>query len=393
MSGRTLLIVGAGVAGLEAAAAARAVDADARILLVTGEAVPFYARIRLSEVVGGRIEPERLLLKPSAWYGEQRLELRLGARVEGVDVSAGTARLADGEVIAYDGLLLATGARPFVPPFPGAGLDGVVTLREMADALDLRRRAQAGGPVVVVGGGLLGLEVGAALRGTGLDVTVVEVAPWLLNRQLDRTGGDLLQGLLERRGLRFRLGASVTGLAGAADRVEAVELGGGERLPASLVVVSAGVRPQAGLARDAGLTVARGICIDDACRTSAPGVFAAGDCAEHRGQLYGIWPASEAQGRVAGRVMAGGEAVYPGTIRQATLKVSDVLAFSMGEAVSVAPSGDAPRELVVREGDVYKKVVLDSEGRAIGAILMGDLKERRAIAAAVTGRQPWSFGS
>ncbi len=393
MSGRTVLIVGAGVAGLEAATAARVQDADARVLLVTGEEFPFYARIRLSEVVGGKIEPERLQLKPAAWYGEQRIDLRLGVRVEGFDAAAGTARLSDGEVVAYDGLLLATGARPFVPPFPGAGLDGVVTLREMADALDLRRRAQAGGPAVVIGGGLLGLEVAAALRGTGLDVTVVEVAGSLLNRQLDKTGGDLLQGVLERRGLRFRLGASVTGLAGDAGRVEAVELGGGERLPASLVVVSAGVRPQVALARDAGLTVERGIRIDDTCRTSAPGVFAAGDCAEHRGQLYGIWPASEAQGRAAGRAAAGGEARYEGTIRQATLKVSDVLAFSIGEAVPVAASGDASRELVVREGDVYKKVVLDAEGRAIGAILMGDLKERRAIAAAVTGRQPWSFGS
>jgi NAD(P)H-nitrite reductase large subunit len=385
VSGRSLVIAGAGVAGIEAATAARARDPDARVVVVSGEPWPFYARIRLSEVVGARTEPGKLVLRPPAWYAEQRIEVLGSTRVEGIDPAAGRVA-AGGDAIAFDALLLATGSRPFVPPIPGAGLDGVVTLREMEDALAIRDRAGAGGPAVVIGGGLLGLEVAAALAGRGLAVTVVEVASWLLNRQLDPDAASVVQAVLERRGIAFRLGAGVERIAGGG-RAEAVDLKGGESLPASLVVVSAGVRPDTALASAAGIAVDRGIRVDDAMRTSAPGVFAAGDCAEHRGRLYGIWPASEAEGRAAGTAMAGSDVAFQGIVPQTTLKIADVLVFSIGEVFR----GDPSRTVAVLKGDVYKKVVKDAEGRAIGAILVGDLKERRAVAAAVTGRTPFEL--
>ncbi len=372
------VVVGAGVAGFEAAAELRRASADAEIAIVTEENAPFYARIRLPEVVAGRTPPEKIVLKGPAWFAEQRITLRTGTRVEGVDAAGGTVQTAGGERIPYDALLLATGARSFVPPIPGADLPGVVTLRTMADALDLRERARAGGPVVVIGGGLLGIELAAGLRGAGVDVTVVEMAPWLLNRQLDAGAADVLREVIERKGIRLRLGARIERIDGA-DTAGAVVLGDGERLPAAFVAISAGVRPDTTLARLAGADVDKGIRVDDALRTSVPGIWAAGDCTEHRGRLYGIWPASEAQGRAAGASMAGNPVAYEGTVVQTTLKVTDVLAFSIGRI-----GADTVAE-TTRTGDAYRGLFRDGEGRLVGAVLVGDLKERRAVTAAVSG--------
>lgn len=370
------VIVGAGVAGYEAAAELRRASPDADITIVTEEDAPFYARIRLPEVVAGRTLPEKIVLKGPAWFAEQRIELRTATRVDGIDAAAGFVASADGGRIPYDALLLATGARSFVPPVPGAGLPGVVTLRTLADALDLRARAVAGGPVVVIGGGLLGIELAAGLRGAGVDVTVVEVAPWLLNRQLDAGAADVVREMLVRKGIGLRLCAKVERIDGT-DRAGAVVLEDGEHLPAAFVAFSAGVRPDTTLARLAGADVDKGIRVDDALRTSVPGIWAAGDCAEHRGRLYGIWPASEAQGRAAGASMAGTPTVYEGTVVQTTLKVTDVLAFSIGRI-----GADTVAE-TTRTGDAYRGLFRDLDGRLVGAVLVGDLKERRAVSAAV----------
>jgi len=383
---RTVLVAGCGVAGAEAAGAARQASPDADVVLAGAEPWPFYARIRLPEVVAGRIAPERLVLRSPAWFEERRVRFLPGTRLEGIDTAAAVARLSGGTALPYDALVLATGARPNVLPVPGADLAGVLTLRQMADAVRLGEAARAGGPVAVLGGGLLGLEVAAAIRGLGAEVTVIEVADWLLPRQLDREGGEVLQATLERRGIRFVLGAPARAIEGGGGRVEAVLLPSGERLPASLVLVAAGVKPEVAIAREAGIAVERGVRVDDRMATSVAGVFAAGDCAEHRGRLYGIWPASEAQGRVAGAAAAGAaDARYEGSVPQNTLKVTDVAVFSMGE-VAGAPAAAGTR---VRNGDVYRRLVADDAGRLVGAVLIGDIKERRAIAAAVASRAAW----
>ncbi len=342
------------------------------------EAYPFYARIRLGEVVAGRVEPERLTLKGPEWYRDRRVELELGVRAEVLDLEAARVRLSSGESAPYDALLIATGAVPFVPPIPGADLPGVMTLRDLAGALALRQRALASSQAVVLGGGLLGIEAAASLRQVGLAVVVVEAAPWLLPRQLDREGASVVQKALEARGLSFRIGAKVQAITGG-DRVEGVALESGENLPADLVLVAAGVRPEVSLAREAGIHVERGIVVNDRLETSAPGVFAAGDCAEHRGRLYGFWPAAEAQGRAAGAAMAGEDPQYRGTVPSSTLKVVDIPVLSVGE---VDPEGTLESEVRIGEGR-YRRLVRDREGRLVGAILVGDLTERRAIMRAV----------
>jgi nitrite reductase (NADH) large subunit len=252
-----------------------------------------------------------------------------------VDLKAARVSLSGGETLAYDRLLLATGADCFVPPFAGHDLPGVFTVRTILDVDRLRYEAERVKTAAVIGGGLLGLEMASALAYLGLEVTVVEVQPWLLPRQLDRQRGDLLQLMLENAGLKFRIEADVDKVMGK-DGAEAVRLSGGEEIPASVVLVSAGIRPRVELAESAGLRVEEGIVVDDHAATSAEGVYAAGDCAEHRGRIYGIWPAAEAQGRVAGTVMAGGDEAFADTQTEYRFR----FITGDGRPVSAALTGD-----------------------------------------------------
>jgi nitrite reductase (NADH) large subunit len=332
---KNYVIVGASVAGTAAAAAIRERDPDGRITLLGEEEFGLYSRIRLPEYLAGRLERERLVIRKADWYAGLNIDLRTGTRAESVDVETARVSLSGGEILAYDRLLLATGADCFVPPFSGHDLPGVFTVRTVLDVDRLRYEAERVKAAAVIGGGLLGLEMASALAYLGLEVTVVEVLPWLLPRQLDRQGGNLLQLVLENSGLKFKTGAEIDNIVGD-DGAEAVRLSNGEEISASLVLVSAGVRPRVDLAESAGLQVEKGIVIGEHAETSAEGVYAAGDCAEHRGRIYGIWPAAEAQGRVAGAVMAGGDAVFTDAQTEYRLR----LITSDGRAMSAALTGD-----------------------------------------------------
>lgn len=381
MAPRSYLVAGAGVAGIEAAAAIRTNDPQGRICVIGAEPYPFYTRIRIGELVDGRVEIDRLILRKPDWYDDRNIELRLETRLVGIDVREARAELSDGSRFPWDRLLLATGATSFVPPIPGADLPGVCTLRNIDDALALKKRAAGAECAVVIGGGLLGLEAATSLTNLGIVVTVVDIASWLLPRQLDPAGGGVVQSILERKGLRFRTGATVEAITGD-DHVESVDLAGGERIPASLVLVATGIRPETALAREAGLRCDKGIQVDDDMATSAEGIYAAGDCAEHRGRIYGIWPASEAQGRVAGGSMTGADQSYDGTIPYNTLKIAGVAVFSIGD---FDPEGRSDPE-VAQDGDTYRRLVRKEDGRLTGAVLVGDLKERRRIVAAIENR-------
>ncbi len=329
------VIIGASVAGTAAAAAIRDGDPDGRVVLLGEEEFGLYSRIRLPEYLAGRLERERLVIRKRDWYEGLGIGLRTGTRVESVDLKGARVSLSTGEALAYDRLLLATGADCFVPSFARRDLPGVFTVRTVKDVDRLRYEAERVKAAVVVGGGLLGLELASALVYLGLEVTVVEALPWLLPRQLDRQGGDLLQLVLENSGLKFRTGAEVDSVVGK-DGAEGVRFSNGEEIPASVVLVSAGIRPRVELAGSAGLRVEKGIGVGDKMDTSADGVYAAGDCAEHRGRIYGIWPAAEAQGRVAGTVMAGGNAVFADAQDEYRLR----LITGDGRPVSAALTGD-----------------------------------------------------
>ena len=371
---KTYVIAGAGLAAVEASATFRKVDPESRLIMIGDESTPFYTRLRLPELVAGTLEREKLVLKKSQWYKDRNIELRLGQRVTSVDSTERTLSLSGGETLAYDGLLLATGARCFIPPFIGSQLEGVIAVRTVDDAQNLRERCLQGGPVVVIGGGLLGLEMAAALATFASEVTVVEIAPWLLVRQLDRVGGEIIQSTLEEKGLKFHTGVSVSEIIGEKS-VRAVKIEGGPQLEASTVLVSAGIRANVEIAQSAGCRVDKGIVVDDQMATSIDGIFAAGDCAEHNGRIYGIWPAAEAQGRVAGTVMAGGEDFYAGTVPSNKLKVTGVDVFSAGD---FDPNNELEAEVTKNNG-VYRKLVRD-DGKLVGAILIGDVRDQRTLA-------------
>lgn len=373
------IIIGAGVAGTAAAAAIREHDPRGRIVLLGDEELPLYSRIRLPEYLAGRVERERLVIRKPQWYSDQQINLMTGTRAESIDAQAGRVLLSGGSALPYDRLLLATGAGCWIPRVPGRELPGILTVRTVADVDRLKSAAAGQKTAVVVGGGLLGLEMASALANIGPEVTVVEVAPWLLPRQLDREGGELLQRILEKRGIRFFVGAKLDSFAGK-DRVEAVHLTGGEELAAAVILVSAGVQPDVALARQAGIKIQKGVVVDDRMATSLPGVYAAGDCAEHRGMIYGIWPAAEAQGKVAGTQMAGGEDTYTGTLPSHTLKVSGVDVFSAGR-FDVDDPARCKRD---RGENTYRKEVLDDDGNTVGAILIGDLGDRNKIIKAIS---------
>ncbi len=362
------LIIGNGVAGTTAAENIRKQDKKGGVTIVTDEDFPFYWRLKLNEYIAGGMTEEQLLAKKQAWYQDQKITLNLKTRIVGVDPQKKVMITADDERLAYDRLLLATGSHSFIPPIKGSEKKGVFALRDVQDAREISGFAKDVEDVVLIGGGLLGLEAGNALRKLGKKIMVVEFFPRLLPRQLDVDGAQRLQKIMEGMGFSFRLGAKTQEIMGDATASGAL-LEGGETLSAGMVVISAGVRPNLELAEPLGLKTDKGIIVDDHLRTNQPDIYAAGDVAEFRGIPYGIWPAAMEQGRIAGINMAGGDEIYNGTTMANTLKVVGVDLASAGNI-------DAEKKFeskVVTDKKVYKKIVLENN-QIIGCIMLGDTK-------------------
>lgn len=364
----TYVILGNGVAGATAAESIRKLDSKGKISILTEEDFPFYYRIRLNEYISGDIQEEALKAKKDGWYGDQGIELRLNSRVVGGDPVRKVVVTEDKQELPYDMLLLATGSHSFIPPIKGSEKRGVFALRSIKDAREISAWAKNAHDAVLIGGGLLGLEAGNALRKLGLKVMVVEFFPRLLPRQLDEDGARRLQDITQDMGFSFRLGAKTQEIKGDG-QVDGVILEGGETLSAQMVIISAGVRPNMELAGPLALDTDKGIKVDERLRTSQPDIYAAGDVAEFRGVPYGIWPAAMEQGKIAGTNMAGGDLTYNGTTMANTLKVVGVDLASAGDI-----DADQKFESKVVKGEkTYKKIVLDND-RIIGCIMLGDTK-------------------
>lgn len=367
------VIVGNGAAGIAAAEAIRKLDQDSPITILSEEPCHYYSRIRLIDYLAGKVEEDGLLLKRPEWYQSQGIEVRLGERAVAFDQVRRELSCASGARLSYDRLLIAAGAKSFLPPAPGIDQEMVFTLRTLADARRIVAAARDGRRVVMLGGGILSLEAASALQQLGGEITVVEYFERLLPRQMDRQGSLVLQGLFEALGMRFFLGAKSYEVTGAGT-ANGVRLADGTTLPGDLVLVGAGVRPDTYLAQASGLAVAKGIEVNDRMETAVAGIFAAGDVAQHRGVLYGIWPAAMQQGQVAGTNMAGGEASFTGLAMSNTLKVAGIDLFSLGD---IDPD-DKLESVVFRDQGLYKKAVL-KEDKIAGAILLGDLSSRSAL--------------
>ena len=374
----TYLIIGNGVAGTTAAENIRLNDTKGEITIVTDEDLPFYYRVRLPDYLGGVVTESELIAKKDAWYDEKKISLQLNTRINGANPDKKHLLTAEGATLAYDNLLLANGSHPFIPPIKGSDTKGVYVLHTLHDVRKISQAAEKISNVVLVGGGLLGLETANALQKLGKNITVVEFFPRLLPRQLDNEGAARLQHFFENLNFTFKLGAITREITGD-KRVKQVVLENGTVLPTEMVIISAGVRPTLDLAKMLGLKTDKGVIVDKFMQTSQRGIYAAGDVIEFEGKTYGIWPAAMEQGKIAGLNISGGKTSYEGTILANTLKVAGIDLATTGEI----DAENRYESKIVAYEDIYKKVVIDN-GRVIGCIMLGDRKNFNRINKAIT---------
>lgn len=386
-SGKTpqIVVVGAGSAGIAAVESLLAAAPSAEITLISQETELPYYRLNLTRYLAGEVKRENLPIHPAAWYVEHKIQLLLGAEVCGLDLAGRAAALRDGKRLPFDKLLLAAGANPFIPPIPGSDCEGVTSLRTLRDADYLLGACQSGARCVCIGGGILGLETAGALARRGAKVTLLEGHGWLLPRQLNQRAGEILGAHVRRIGITLRHKAVTREILGDG-RVHGVLLEDGSTIPADLVVIATGIRANSSLARQAGLEIKHGVVVNNRMTTSHPDVLAAGDVAEHAGVVYGLWIASQAQGKVAGENLAGGSAEFTGLPRSNTLKVLGLDMFSIGQ---VMPE-DASFQVIEQEkDDRYCRFVFHRD-RLVGTILLGDMQLMSATKKAVEEKQDCS---
>lgn len=377
------VIMGNGVAGNAAAETIRKLEPESEIRMFSREGHHYYYRPALPEYLAGEKTIRALTLHDDSWYGKNRIEIRLSTEIVDIRPAEKTVLASDGKTYAYDRLLLATGSRAVAPKMTGNDLEGVFTLHTAADADAMIRWSGSAKSLVVVGGGILGIEAGNGLRRRGLQVTVVGRNKRLLPRQTDAASAVFLRRRLEEMGFTFHLGVVPREIARSDGRL-AVVLEDGRTLETDMVLLSAGAAPDLALARKLGLKIGKAVEVDDRLRTSAEDIYAAGDLVEHRGVYYGIWLPAMAQGRAAGANMTGKETAYPGTLRSYRLKVAGIDLFSMG---NIGAEGEGDCALRSDEGKgIYRKLVIEDRCVA-GAILLGDLHGEKAIQAAVEGRK------
>ena len=380
-----LVIVGNGMA------AARLVDELATaalgryaVAVIGDEPRLAYNRVLLSSVLAGETASHEIELRPAAWWRDRGVTVKYGSVVSEIDVGRRELKIAGEESIEFSRLVLATGSTPLRLNVPGADLSGVHTFRDSRDVDLLLTLATKQKRVVVVGGGLLGLEAAYGLAKAGAPVTLVHLTDRLMDRQLDPAAAALLKSLVEKKGIRILLNASTARIHGGSS-VEGVELADGRRIEADAVIFAAGIRPNTQLAKEAGIAVNRGIVVDDQLQTSIPNVFALGECAEHRGICYGLVEPAYEQGRVLARHLAARDAAYPGSVVATNLKVSGVSVFSAGEFMG-ADGSEAILLSDVRRG-TYKKLVI-ADGRLTGAVLIGDVNDALWYLELIRSRQP-----
>ncbi len=364
-----LVIVGNGMAAMRLVEelARRALGRYA-IAVVGEEPRLAYNRILLSSVLAQEISREQIELKPSQWWRARGVTLLYGHGAAAIDTSIRRVRLANGATLPFTRLVLATGSRPMRLNVPGMDLAGVMTFRDLGDVAAIEAAAAQRSKVVVIGGGLLGLEAAYGLAKAGSQVSVVHLMDRLMERQLDVRAAAMLRRAVEARGIAVHLNAETEAIRGR-QRAEAVALKGGVDIEAGLVVVATGIRPNVDLARSADLEIDRGIVVDDQLLTSKPGIHAIGECAEHRGVCYGLVEPAYEQARVLAAHLAGENAAYPGSVLATNLKVSGVNVFSAGDFLG-APGTE---QIVLSDDGLgsYRKLVI-ADGRLVGAVLFGD---------------------
>ena len=373
------LIIGTGVAGARAAVKIREADQKGEVHIFTDEAYPFYYRVRFPEYVAGEVTIQTLTIHTKEWYQSKEISIHLEEPIGEVNIPKKEVISKKGKTYAYDLLLMATGGNAFIPLIKGTEKKGVFTLRTMNDAIQMKEFSEGIKQAILIGGGLVGLETGGALLRRGIKVAVIEYNTRILPRQMDPEGAQILQRKMESMGFSFFLNSQSEEILGK-EIVEGLRLKDGRVVEGQMVIISAGVKPNIKLAQTMGLEIKNGILVNDRLETKTEGIFAAGDVAEHKGRCYGIWPAAQRQGEIAGMNMAGGNVLYEGTVVSNTLKVVGIDLTATGEI-----DEEGKLECVVksdREKCLYCKVAF-REDKIVGCIFLGDVKGKSEILSAV----------
>ncbi|CAM4280777.1 nitrite reductase large subunit NirB [Saccharibacillus endophyticus] len=371
-----LVVIGNGMAGINTLEQILKLTDRFDITVFGSEPHPNYNRIMLSYVLEGSKTIDDIVINDWNWYKENGIALHTGQTVTNIDTANKTVVTDGGMTASYDKLLIATGSNSLMLPIPGSEREGVVGFRDIADCDQMLEAAKQYKTAAVIGGGLLGLEAAKGLVGLGMDVTVVHLMNDLMERQLDTQASAMLQTELERQGIKFAMGKSTAEMQGD-HRVRKLVFTDGEELDAEFVVMAVGIRPNKQIGEVSGIQTNRGILVDDFMRTSAPDVYAVGECAEHRGICYGLVAPLFEQGNILAKHICGVEtAGYEGSITSTKLKISGVDVFSAGEFI------EGPRHTVIAAKDewkrTYKKVLLD-QGKIVGAVLFGDVTESASL--------------
>ncbi|PYZ94790.1 nitrite reductase large subunit [Salipaludibacillus keqinensis] len=378
MSKRKLILIGNGMAGVRCLEEILKEDPEKFEITVFGrESHPNYNRLMLSSVLQGDTSIDDIVLNSYEWYERNNITLCTGETVTVIQTEKKTIQTDKGKSMAYDDLIIATGSNPFMLPLPGADKEGVIAFRDIKDCETMIQSSEKYKKAVVIGGGLLGLEAARGLLNLGMDVDVVHIMDHLMERQLDVTASTMLQAELENQGMNFLMNHHTEAIIGSG-RVKKVTFRNGKPVKADLVVMAVGIKPNVGMAADSGIETNRGIVVNDYMETSAPDVYAVGECAEHREMVYGLVAPLYEQGKVLAKRICEKETGkgYEGSILSTKLKVSGVDVFSAGEFV------DDPTVRAVRIQDdfekIYKKIVI-RDNKIVGAVLFGDTSESRNL--------------
>ena len=385
------VVIGAGIAGITAAETIRSLDQDGEIMIFSKEKELPYSRPMLSKSPLLSLGLKSFALHDEEWYREQNIDLRLGVSVDKLDVEEQNI-LAGGRSISYDKCIIATGASNFIPPFKGREEVDICDIRKISDLKHLRRLAFPGGKAVVIGGGVIGLEMAAEIRRYGMDVTVLEAMPRLMPRLIDERTSDLLT---KRLPFEVFTGVNILKLSRKGEET-VIEDDLGRSWNCDLLIVSCGVRADLSLALDAGIACNRAIVVNQKMETSAKNVYACGDCAEFEGFNAALWSEGLAQGEVAGRNAAGEESIYTGCDTSLVMMMDDLGLFSMGDlgqtgegyVIEEREWQPGPRLLIdprrpEKEG-FSRKIFKD--GKLVGAVLIGDLTSMNEIKEEILGR-------
>jgi nitrite reductase (NADH) large subunit len=379
-----IIIIGGGIAGLTAAETIRKNDKQAIIFIITDEDYYPYSRIKLSKYVNSDINLDDLYIHKQNWYEEMNINIITSSKVVKINSREKEVKLNNGDELSYDKLIIASGGYNFIPPFPNVNLMGVFSIRNIYDIKKIQDHIKENKVknIGIIGGGLLGIEAAWALKSSGdFNISIIETAPRLLPRQLDEEGSLILEGLINDNGMSVYKGAGVKEITGEG-AVNGIALNSGITIDAEMVIVSTGIRSNLSLAKDIDISINRGIVVNIYMKTNNEDIFAAGDCAEYNGMVYGIWPVAAEQGKVAGLNAIGLNEEYKEIVPSNMLQVMGINVFSTGDISENS-------NVIKYNNGLYTKLFI-KDNSICGAILIGDTKKGFALKRVIEEKRDFS---